>query len=365
MRILMIIDGLPGGGAEKVVLTLCEGMLQMGHQVTLFSLSKVCKYAVPEGIDYQIVENNSRAPWRKLTELSRRAAGLDDAIATSERQGGSFDLIFSHLHKTDRIVARCKNLAAGKLWYCIHGMLSSTYLGHRTGMNRWLKQRKMSHIYHGKNIVTVSEAVGEDLKNNFPVTPKRLKVINNPFDIKLIRALADEPFPVINEPYLIHVGRFHEQKRHDRLVRAYAKSGITAKLVLAGIGDEQRIADCKQQAEALKISDRVIFAGFQSNPFPLIKHAKLLVLSSDSEGFGNVLVEALICGTPVVSTRCPGGPAEILERAGMGEALSELTSSSLAEKMAKVWQNPPAIDHQRLMSYDLQPICQQYLSLKD
>jgi len=55
MRILMIIDGLPGGGAEKVVLTLCEGMQKMGHQVTLFSLRNVCKYALPEGIDYQVV----------------------------------------------------------------------------------------------------------------------------------------------------------------------------------------------------------------------------------------------------------------------------------------------------------------------
>lgn len=111
------------------------------------------------------------------------------------------------------------------------------------------------------------------------------------------------------------------------------------------------------------IAERVIFAGFQSNPYPLIKHAALLVLSSDSEGFGNVLVEALLCGTPVVSTRCPGGPAEILQRAGMDIALAELSSRSLAEKMAEIYYSPPEIDLQQLMSYDLQPICQQYLTL--
>ena len=72
----MIIDGLPGGGAEKVVLTLCEGMQQLGHQVSLFSLRDVCNYALPPGIDYPVVEAHSSAPWRKLTELARRAAAL-------------------------------------------------------------------------------------------------------------------------------------------------------------------------------------------------------------------------------------------------------------------------------------------------
>ncbi|MCQ4105755.1 glycosyltransferase [Erwinia persicina] len=365
MRILMIIDGLPGGGAEKVVLTLCEGMTKMGHQVSLFSLRNVCKYALPEGIDYQVVESTSRSPWRKLTELSRRASVLDEAIKTREKQHGSYDLVFSHLHKTDRIVARCKTLAVEKLWFCIHGMLSTTYLGHRTGINRWLKKRKMGQIYHGRNVVCVSSAVAEDLIQNLSVSPRLQKVINNPFDFSDILTQAAEPYLAESEPYLIHVGRFHPNKRHDRLLKAYAKSGIQAKLVLAGTGDKQLINDIKLLADKLNITDRVIFAGFQSNPFPLIKNAKMLVLSSDSEGFGNVLVEALICGTPVVSTRCPGGPAEILERVGMEHALAKLSSKSLAEKMALVWQTPPEIDQHRLMHYELQHICQQYLSLKD
>lgn len=365
MRILMIIDGLPGGGAEKVVLTLCEGMHRMGHQVSLFSLRNVCTYTLPEGIDYHVVDSPSSAPWRKLSELSRRAAGLERAISASERQGGSFDLIFSHLHKTDRIVTRCKNLAPGKLWYCVHGILSTSYLGHRKGMDRWLKQRKIAGVYQEKNIVSVSKAVENDLRENLTISPRRSAVINNPFDIEHLLAQAEQPFPLAGEPYIIHVGRFHPSKRHDRLLEAYAQSGITAKLVLAGTGDEKQLTAVKQLAEKLGVSDRVIFAGFQSNPYPLIKHAGMLVLSSDSEGFGNVLVEALLCGTPVVSTRCPGGPEEILLRAGMRHALSDLNSESLARTMADIWQSPPPIDRQQLMSYDLQPICQQYLSLKD
>lgn len=89
MRILFVIDGLPGGGAEKVVLTLAEHFLRQGERVSLFSLRDVCDYALPEGLDYQVVSDRSRTPWRKITELSRRARQLDAAIVTAEQQVNS------------------------------------------------------------------------------------------------------------------------------------------------------------------------------------------------------------------------------------------------------------------------------------
>lgn len=364
MRILMIIDGLPGGGAEKVVLTLCQGMQQLGHEVSLISLRDVCNYPIPTGIHYQVVADRSRTPWRKLTELSRRAAQLDQAVTANERQHGAYDLVFSNLHKTDRIVSRSKLLGGDRLWFCIHGMLSTSYLGHRTGLDRWLKQRKIAKVYHQRNIVAVSRAVGDDLQQNLPIRAKQLAVINNPFDITAIEQLASQPCELAGQNYLLHVGRFHPHKRHDRLLKAYALSGIDAPLALIGAGKESELDAVRQLARQLGIEQRVLLLGFQENPYPFIKHAAQLVLSSDSEGFGNVLVEALLCGTPVVSTRCPGGPTEILENADMAEALAELNENSLAEKMALIYRQPPEINRQRLMRYGLQPICEQYLALK-
>ena len=68
------------------------------------------------------------------------------------------------LNKTDRIVSPSKRLAADRLWFCIHGVLSTSYLGHRKGLDRWLKQRKIANVYQGRNIVAVSQAVGDDLR---------------------------------------------------------------------------------------------------------------------------------------------------------------------------------------------------------
>lgn len=358
MRILFIIDGLPGGGAEKVVLTLAEGLLRQNHQVALFSLRDVCEYALPQGLDYQVIKDENRKPWRKLTEISRRAAQLDKALRAKE----SFDLVLSNLHKTDRIVAKSRVLDFQKVWFCLHGMFSTSYLGHRTGFDRWMKKRKIKAVYQQRNVVAVSRAVGDDIRQQFDLKPAKLEVIYNPFDIEAIQKAAAEPCELPASPYLIHVGRFHETKRHDRLIEAYALSGVTAPLVLLGQGKADRTEKLKALAVSLGVGDRVLFKGFQSNPYPFVRNASLLISSSDSEGFGNVLVEALLLGTPVVSTRCPGGPAEILT-GEWARGLSDLNAPALAEKIKDIYQNPPHIDANKLTHFSLEAISAQYAAL--
>lgn len=358
MRTLFVIDGLPGGGAEKVVLTLAEGLLRQGHQVSLFSLRDVCEYPLPQGLEYVVIKDQSRAPWRKLTELSRRAAQLDKLL----RQTAPFDLVLSSLHKTDRIVAKSRVLDFNKVWFCLHGMFSTSYLGHRTGFDRWLKQRKIKSVYHKRNVVAVSHAVAEDIEQQFGLSLSRLEVIYNPFDIEAIRAAADQPCDMAGQPYLVHVGRFHQVKRHDRLIEAYAMSGVTAPLLLLGQGKPEQTKKLKLLAEQHGVAERVIFKGFQSNPYPYIRHASQLILSSDSEGFGNVLVEALLLDTPVVSTRCPGGPKEILT-GEWARGLAELSVAGLADTIRDINASPPSIDQKKLAHFGIAPICEQYSAL--
>ncbi|VFP79620.1 glycosyltransferase [Candidatus Erwinia haradaeae] len=365
MRILMIIDGLPGGGAEKVVLTLCNDMQKKGHQMTLLSLRDVCHYTLPIGIQYHILENiKKQSSWKKFTKRSQSINALNQYITINEIKYGKYDLIFSHLYHTDRIVSHSHIFSSKRTWYCIHSMLSTAYLNHRHGVNRWLKRQQISKLYENKNIISVSKSVAKDLILNFSITPHRLVTINNPFQINNILIKATQNFNLPESPYLIHVGRFHPHKRHDRLLSAYAESKIPATLVLAGTGEIQQIHEIKKLIEKLHLLNRVIFAGFHKNPYPLIKNAKMLILSSDSEGFSNVIVEALICGTPVVSTRCPGGPTEILEKVGMGNMLTDLNSHALAKKMQEIYFSPPnPVDKKKLLIYDSNRICNKYLNL--
>ncbi|WP_246761622.1 glycosyltransferase [Erwinia phyllosphaerae] len=361
-RVLMIIDGLPGGGAEKVVLTLSKGLIERGHRVSLFSLRSVCDYAIPAGLDYQVIRDRCSFPWRKLTELSRRAAKLDQAIMQAEKEGGPFDLVVSHLHKTDRIVSRCQHLAKDKTWFCLHGVFSASYLAHRQGFSLWQKKLKTRRIYQNRNIIGVSQYVVSDLKRAFAVQPQHERIIFNPFDFDTVLEASLQPCDMAGKPYLIHVGRFHQTKRHDRLLKAYAQTGIGAPLVLIGQGNEEATGRIKKLAVELGIQDRVIFKGFLSNPYPWIRHAKMLVVSSDSEGFGNVLVEALICKVPVVSTRCPGGPISILT-GELARGLADLDVDSLARTMQDIWSNPPDVSRLNLDAYSIEAICQQYLAL--
>ncbi len=361
-RILMIIDGLPGGGAEKVVLTLAKGMMERGHRVSLFSLRSVCEYAIPPGLDYRVIKDSCKKPWRKLTELSRRAAQLDKEIHAAEKSDMPFDLVISHLHKTDRIVRRCPHLNPEKTWFCLHGVFSASYLARRKGFSLWLKKAKIRRIYQGRNVIGVSQYVVDDLKRSFEIQPKREQVIFNPFEFEAIEALSLKPCSMEGKDYLVHVGRFHQTKRHDRLLRAYAKSGLEAPLVLIGQGSSEATRAIKDLAIDLGISKRVIFKGFISNPYPYIRHARLLVVSSDSEGFGNVLVEALICHTPVVSTRCPGGPVSILT-GELSRGLAEMNDDSLAATMRDIYLHPPMMLKPDVDAYSIEAVCRQYLDL--
>jgi glycosyltransferase involved in cell wall biosynthesis len=356
--ILFLIDGLAGGGAEAVVLRQAGAMVARAHRVILVSLSAPRDYPVPDGIEFVQLQDNYHGPLHRQTEIARRAASLDRMLR-ARFQPGDIDLAISNLPKCDRIVAATPFLRDA--WFCLHNALIKGQLEARKGLQRWLKQYQLRHTYSGRKLITVSQALQEDV-HACGIRPLRMTTIHNPFDISAIRRLAQQPCGFEGESFLLHVGRFHRQKRHDRLLAAFCASGYPGKLLLLGQGNARQEQQIRLQAEQLGIADRVVMPGFVANPFAYMRAADALVLSSDHEGFGNCLAEALICGTPVISTDCPHGPREILTgELARGLCLPDV--ADLARTIREILARPPLIRHSDLERFELNAMVDAYLNL--
>ena len=159
-------------------------------------------------------------------------------------------------------------------------------------------------------MIAVSNGTQTGIIQTAKVQPKSICTIYNPFDFDEIKNLSTSHNANIpQDDYIIHAARFDlPHKRQDVLLEAFSKLKSNFKLVLL----TQPCEPLTKLIKKFKVENKVIIAGFQKNPYPWFKQAKLTILCSDFESFGNVIVESLICNTPVVSTDCISGPNEIL-----------------------------------------------------
>jgi glycosyltransferase involved in cell wall biosynthesis len=205
-------------------------------------------------------------------------------------------------------------------------------------------------------IVAVSGGVADDLAAHFGISRNRITVVHNPVvsdDVSAQAAEAiDHPwFAPDAPPVVLSAGRLHTAKDHPTLIRAFARvrQARAARLLILGSGknDEDtahRRAELMRLAAELGIAEDVDLPGFVPNPFPYMARAAVFALSSLWEGFGNVLVEALSCGCPIVSTDCPSGPAEILDRGRYGRLVPVGDAAAMAEAILTTLSNPPDRD---------------------
>lgn len=191
----------------------------------------------------------------------------------------------------------------------------------------------------GVKTIAVSEDASLELNLLFGGVIGKRHTIYNPFDFELIRAKAAKNLPKgVPENFFLVVAALSSRKRIDRLIKAIQKVDSDIELVILGGGDDEN--SLKRLTHDLGLADKVHFQGFSENPYAYISKAKALLLSSDSEGLPTVLIESLICSTPIISTNCPTGPREIL-RGDLRRFLVELGSeeevvSGLAARMSEV-----------------------------
>lgn len=334
MKFGFVVTNLGGGGAEKAVLKLGAALVARNHQVHVVLLERLITHALPEGVAVHALTRPGQSLPKGL--LGKRLAAWRLRRLLRKLAQPSFDLLVSTLPFADEVTIFADMPCH---WCRIANTLSAEIVRLRATDRRKADRRlaRYRRLYGARSLIAVSDGVADDLRGPLGITGKRIERIYNPFDFVAIRARAAELASVPKDPYIIHVGRFSPQKRHDLLLDAWARLNVRHKLVLLTPPDENLSA----MIGARGLAQRVTVAGFQSNPYPWMAGADLLVLSSDYEGLPNVIIEALAVGTPVVSTDCPSGPREILGSAYSDCLVTVGDADALARAIHQALIQPP------------------------
>jgi glycosyltransferase involved in cell wall biosynthesis len=321
---------LSSGGVERQSLVLLRELQARGVAVTLIvhAMRGELVSLLPRGIPVLNLRSG-----RTLQDVFRlRRYLLDDRP----------DVLMANVDHNNIAAALAKALArtATRLVICQHNPLSAGFHATVNWKHRvvpWFYRGLASRIDHA---VAVSEGIASELVGNGLPASKVSTIFNAVIGDDFIdRSLAPVRHPWLlnkDRPVFVTAGRLVPMKDHETLLRAFAIHLHTyrARLMVLGVGP--KLAELQALADSLGIADHVAFEGFVQNPLPYMRAADGFVLSSQSEGFGNVLVEAMGCGTPVLSTDCAYGPSDILADGKYGILVRPRDPEALASGLERL-----------------------------
>lgn len=358
LRISCYMHSLAAGGVERMRVNLLRQFDAWGASTTLLLHAD---------------ENRVGAalPARTgLTVFGTRRTAFDLLPLIRHLRRDRPDLLLVSLGHNNVVAMAAKLLARSRcrLVVCQHNALSAEVRNDRRYRILPLAYRLLSPL--ADHVVAVSEGVAADLAAVTGIDRARIEVIPNPVvTAELAASIAqpnDDPwFRPDSPPVYVAVGRLVRQKDHATLLRAFALHRRQVDCRLAIIGEGPLLGALEALAQELGIAGDVRFLGFRENPLPYMRDAAALVLSSLWEGLGNVLVEALACGTPVIATDCPHGPAEILDGGRYGRLVRPGDHVALAAALDPTLRIdfPPARLRARAASYSVEVAAQRYLDL--
>lgn len=306
-RIAIFFHDLGIGGAERVMLQLAQGFLDLGHPVDLV-LARAEGPLLAEGPSrVQIVDLKTRSPIQMFFGL----------ISYLREKRPS--VVLSPFEVTSVIAILAKKITRLPLRVIIRVSVHISRNKRTAIWKKILEQFVVSRVYPwADGIITVSEGVAEDLSLYTGIPLERITVIYNPVILDQLLKAAEAPtdhrfFSAGQYPVVLGVGRLAEQKDFSTLIRAFnaVQKRIPSRLIILGDGEERPLLE--DLIQSLGLQDVVDLPGFNINPFTFMKKASVFVLSSKWEGLPGVLIQALACGCPVISTDCLSGPAEILK----------------------------------------------------
>lgn len=343
-KIIFIIPNFGAGGAERVLSIILKHLNRKRFIMVCIVYDDTRVYDVPDDVKiYFLDAPGTRKLSGKMLNALKRIFGIRKII-----KGENPDVVFSFISTVNILVVLAWLLAgkeirdSKKLYISVRTYPSLTLKGRLFWITRMLI-RMLYPMAHG--IIANAEAMKNDLIDNFGLPEEKIKVVYNPLDIDRIRHFAGEKGVGLkwfsdDIPIVINVGSVDKyyQKGHDFLLRSFRRvqEKMNCRLVIVGSGSEEKMLKLVKIAKGLGIAESVGFLGYQSNPFKFISKSSVFVLSSRWEGFPNALLEAMACGVPVISTRCPSGPEEIIEDRVNGLLVAVDDEKQLAEAIMHV-----------------------------
>ena len=388
-RLAILLRALDGGGIQRSALTLAAGFVERGFAVDLLvaDANGPMRAQVPDGIHLiQLRATPHLAPtaWPLLADPKGASAFWPLLAGPSPMLVRRLPALTAYLRRRAPLgllaLGTQANLAA--LWARrLAHAATRVVVSERNVMSEAtrLARRRFRRAYpriarrmfpRAEGVVAISDAVAADLAIHVGLAPELITTIHNPAVRPQLEAAAHAPldhpwFAPGAPPVVLAVGRLHWQKDFSTLLRAFAqvRAARPARLVVLGEGPER--ARLEALAGSLGSASNVALPGFAPNPYAWMARAAVLVLSSVTEGFGNVLCEAMACGCPVIATDCPGGPREILADGTFGRLVPVGDAAAMARAILDTLEQPSDAERLRARAacFTMDRAVERYLDL--
>ncbi len=357
-RITFFQDALRGGGAEKAVVNMLQGLSGKDFILDLVLAKLEGPYLDMIPKEVNIIDLGTNRAMKSIFPL-----------ASYLRKNRPWALVANMGHvNIATVIAKELSGISTRLVIVEQNNISA----HPLSLPRARLIKPFAKILYPRATVVagVSAGVARDIEYQYGLVPGHAQVINNPVvdEALFIKAQATPDHPWFQDreiPVFLAVGRLTEQKDFPNLLQAFAllRAKKTARLIILGEGEDR--AKLEAEVDRLGLKTDVILPGFTANPYSYMSHAAALVLSSREEGLPTVLIEAMGCGCQIVSTDCPSGPDEILENGKYGILVPVSNSLALSEAMFKVLDSdiPKEVLIERAQYFSTDKVVAKFLEL--